>query len=143
MKAFVGETLDMVKSLADASKVKLSTEVGPKHASIRTNAVQQVVANSLINAITASSPGQEVVLGVSKDAGRILFKITDKGIGIDEEQISKIFEPLYSAWPSRTGMGLGLSLARDIVETMGGEISVKSSPGAGSTFIISIPEEVA
>jgi len=72
-----------------------------------------------------------------------VFKITDKGIGIDEEQISKIFEPLYSAWPSRTGMGLGLSLARDIIETMGGDISVKSSPGAGSTFIISIPEEVS
>ncbi len=143
MKAFVGETIEMVKPLADASKVKLSTDIGTKHATIRTSAVQQVVVNSLINAITASSLNQEVLLGVSKDAGRIVFKITDKGIGIDEEQISKIFEPLYTAWPSRTGMGLGLSLARDIVETMGGDISVKSSPGAGSIFVISIPEEVS
>jgi signal transduction histidine kinase/HD-like signal output (HDOD) protein len=143
MKVFMGETIDMVKPLADASKVKLVTDIGAKHASIRASAVQQVVVNSLINAITASSLNQEVVLGVSKDAGRVVFRITDKGIGIDEEQISKIFEPLYSAWPSRTGMGLGLSLSRDIIETMGGDISVKSSPGAGSTFFISIPEEAS
>ncbi len=143
MKAFAAETIEMVKPLADASKVKLSADVSAKQGLIRTNAVQQVVANSLINAVTASSPGQEVSLGIAKDGGRVVFKITDKGIGIDEEQISKIFEPLYSAWPSRTGMGLGLSLARDIIETMGGDISVKSSPGAGSTFIISVPEEVS
>ena len=57
------------------------------------------------------------------------------------DQIGKIFEPLYTDWPSRTGMGLGLSLARDIVDSMGGQISVVSQPGKGATFTIRIPEE--
>jgi signal transduction histidine kinase len=66
--------------------------------------------------------------------------VRDFGIGMDQEQISKIFDPLYTAWPVKTGMGLGLSLAKDIIDSMGGRIDVSSSPGKGSVFTVWIPE---
>jgi len=97
--------------------------------------------NCLMNAIAASSSDQEVLLKVWREDGSLFFAVIDNGIGMQPEQIGKIFEPLYTDWPSRTGMGLGLSLARDIVDSMGGQISVVSKPGKGSTFTIRIPEE--
>jgi signal transduction histidine kinase len=77
---------------------------------------------------------------VSRKDGGVEFAVTDFGIGMDQDQIMKIFDPLYTAWPVKTGMGLGLSLAKDIVDSMGGHIDVTSSPGKGSTFSVWIPE---
>jgi signal transduction histidine kinase len=141
MKAFASESLDIIRPLAEASRVKLISDVTVKQALIKPHAVQQLVVNSLINAVMASSSGQEVLIKIAKDGNNILFTIADKGIGMDDEQLVRIFEPLYSAWPSRTGMGLGLSLSQDIVQTMGGKISATSKPGQGSVFIITVPEE--
>lgn len=72
--------------------------------------------------------------------GGIEFSIVDHGIGMNPEQIKKIFDPLYTAWPLKTGMGLGLSLAREIVESLGGKINVISKLAQGSTFTVWIPE---
>jgi len=93
-----------------------------------------------MNALNASSKGSQVLVKAMRMDGGIELSVTDYGIGMDPEQIRKIFDPLYTAWPLKTGMGLGLCLAREIVESMGGRISVTSKLAEGSTFTVWIPE---
>ena len=141
LAAFSDGVFLLVTPLTRSSGVVLRKELAIESARIKSQAMEQVIMNCLMNAINASSSGQEVSLRVSSDQGFIVFSIIDHGIGMHEEQIGKIFEPFYSEWPSRTGMGLGLSLAKDIVESIGGNITVVSRPGEGSMFTIRIPEE--
>ncbi|HHW42412.1 MAG TPA: HAMP domain-containing histidine kinase [Desulfotomaculum sp.] len=96
------------------------------------------------NAIKYNRPGGEVVVGVSvagnkREAG--IF-VADNGPGIDERELPRIFDRFYRGDPSRSqgkGFGLGLSLAREIVEAHGGRILVESHPGRGSRFTIMLP----
>ena len=130
----------IISPQANSAGVKLSRKIGVDTVRIRAEALEQVLINLLINAVKASSQGSEVVLEASRREGGVEFTVRDFGIGMDQEQISKIFDPLYTAWPVKTGMGLGLSLAKDIVDSMGGRIDVSSSPGKGSVFTVWIPE---
>ena len=66
--------------------------------------------------------------------------VTDTGIGMDGDQIKKIFDPFYTTKEVGKGTGLGLSVSIGIVETMGGTIEVQSMPGAGSAFTVVLPK---
>jgi signal transduction histidine kinase len=112
----------------------------PAKVRMKAEALEQVLINLLMNAINASSRGSEVLVRAERVEGGIEFSVVDHGIGIDQEQVKKIFDPLYSAWPLKTGMGLGLSLAREIVDSLGGKIHVASKLAQGSTFTVWIPE---
>jgi signal transduction histidine kinase len=107
---------------------------------MKAEAMEQVVINLLMNAINASSKGSQVLVKVARKDNGIELAVVDHGIGMDAEQVKKIFDPMYTAWPLKTGMGLGLCLAREIVESMGGRISVTSRLAEGSTFTVWIPE---
>lgn len=141
LTAFCDDLFLLVAPLARSANVTLRKELAVESVYMKSQAMEQVLMNCLMNAIAASSSDQEVLLKVWREDGSLFFAVIDNGIGMQPEQIGKIFEPLYTDWPSRTGMGLGLSLARDIVDSMGGQISVVSKPGKGSTFTIRIPEE--
>jgi len=140
VEGFVEGLFQIISPQANSAGVKLSRKIGVDTVRIRAEALEQVLINLLINAVKASSQGSEVVLEASRREGGVEFTVRDFGIGMDQEQISKIFDPLYTAWPVKTGMGLGLSLAKDIVDSMGGRIDVSSSPGKGSVFTVWIPE---
>ncbi len=140
IEGFVDGIFQIVSAQANSAGVKLAREIEVDTARTRAEALEQVLINLLINAVKASSQGSRVVLKASRKDGGVEFAVTDSGIGMDQDQIVKIFDPLYTAWPVKTGMGLGLSLAKDIVDSMGGRIDVTSSPGKGSTFSVWIPE---
>lgn len=140
VEGFVDGIFQIVSAQANSAGVKLVREIEVSTVRTRAEALEQVLINLLINAVKASSQGSQVVLRVSRKDGGVEFAVTDFGIGMDQDQIMKIFDPLYTAWPVKTGMGLGLSLAKDIVDSMGGHIDVTSSPGKGSTFSVWIPE---
>jgi two-component system, sensor histidine kinase and response regulator len=104
--------------------------------------LQQVIVNLLGNAIKFTHDG-EVALRVIKDGpdgppGRLRFEVSDTGIGIAADKLQLIFESFSQADPSTTrqygGAGLGLSISKQIIESMGGRIWVGSIPGNGSTF---------
>ncbi|MGC9325425.1 MAG: HDOD domain-containing protein [Desulfomonilia bacterium] len=137
---FLEGIFQLVKVQAGSSGITLKHEIGVETIRIKVHALEQVLMNLLMNAINASSQGSEVVVQVKRGRGDVQFSVIDHGIGMDQAQIEKIFDPLYTAWPLKTGMGLGLSLARDIVDSLGGEIQVYSKPGEGSTFTVSVPE---
>jgi len=102
--------------------------------------LQRVVANVLDNAIKHSGGGIVKII-LKSENGQAKLLISDTGPGISEVDMPRIFDRFYRAEKSRTtpGSGLGLSLALAIIKAHGGSISVKSSPGKGSEFTITIP----
>lgn len=101
--------------------------------------VGQVFINLLANAAQAipegDSENQRVYVSTSRvGTDRVLVEIRDTGIGMPPEVLRRIFEPFYTTKPVGTGMGLGLSVCSGIVSAVGGELTVDSTPGQGSTF---------
>ena len=101
--------------------------------------IGQVVSNILLNAVHAISPPGKIEV-LSKLAGKYVELIfSDSGCGIPEENIMKIFDPFFSTKDSTKGTGLGLAVSYGIIKKHGGDIEVKSTAGAGSTFIVRLP----
>lgn len=109
--------------------------------------IRQVLLNILDNAIKYTSAGNSITMEVSQSKNEILTIISDTGEGIAEEDVLHIFERLYRADKSRSrangGSGLGLTIAKEIVELHGGHIRVESKPGKGTVFIISLQKGAA
>ncbi len=102
-----------------------------------------VLVNLLDNALKYSEPGEPVALRVRASGGAVQFVVEDHGIGIPAEAHERIFDRFFQVDQklARTGegCGLGLHIARSIVQAHGGAVSVRSAPGAGSTFCVSLP----
>ena len=106
----------------------------------------QVLGNLVDNALDAleSTPAKERLLrlqGSIEDA-RLRVSVQDSGCGMEEHLLTRIFEPFFSTKEVGKGIGLGLAICHGIIEAMGGSISVRSTPGHGSTFTITVPMAV-
>jgi signal transduction histidine kinase len=102
--------------------------------------IRQVVVNLLDNAIRFTPPGGSVTISVTPDrGGAVRVEVRDTGVGIAAEDVDRIFAEYQQAGGPADGTGLGLPLARRIVELHGGRLRVDSEPGAGSTFSFSLP----
>jgi protein-histidine pros-kinase len=106
--------------------------------------IDQVFTNLLSNALKYGQ-GQPVDIELRSGDDHAIIRVTDRGIGIDMEHQQKLFQRFERAVTSREfgGLGLGLWISRQIVETSGGRIDVTSSPGRGSTFTVRLPIEAA
>lgn len=105
----------------------------------------QAIGNILSNAVKFTPAGGKVSIAVQSADGHLQIQVTDSGPGIPEHEQDKIFQPFYRGSQGKRiveGMGLGLSIARDILVAHGGDIQVDSKPGTGSTFTLQIPAEV-
>jgi signal transduction histidine kinase len=111
--------------------------------------LRQILLNLLSNA-TKYTNGGEITLRVRRPSGieaptaqQVVFVVEDTGIGIAEADIERIFEPFWQASPALTrkvgGTGLGLSVSRNLARLLGGELTVRSREGDGSTFTLSVP----
>jgi len=107
------------------------------------DAISQALLNLLSNAVKYSEETKYILVKVSKDSTSALISVTDSGIGIAKEELKKIFDKFYQVpaakGKERRGSGLGLSLAKHIIEAHGGIIEVVSEVGKGSSFTIRIP----
>lgn len=103
--------------------------------------LHRMLAILLDNALKYSGEGDPVDLGLTHDDGHATITVHDRGCGIPEEELPYIFDRFYRAQGSSRadGTGLGLALAREITDHLGGEIHVESSPEEGSTFSVSLP----
>lgn len=105
--------------------------------------LKQLILNLADNAIKYTPDGGEVTIGLSKDADKAHLKIADTGIGIADEDLPYIFDRFYRVDKARTrahgGSGLGLSIAKWIVDVHGGSVEATSVPGEGTTFHITLP----
>lgn len=104
---------------------------------------RQVLINLLANAIKFTDTGGRIVMSAADDGSHIAIRVTDFGRGIPQEQLAAIFEPYVQLSPAAaqgTGAtGLGLAIARDLVQGMGGDIVVTSTVDMGSSFVVHLP----
>ena len=102
-----------------------------------------VLLNNLFsNAIKycdSSKSKSYIHIDIKTDEHELQLKFTDNGLGIPEEKVNKIFQMFYRATSDKTGSGLGLYIVKEIMERIGGEISVESEWGKGTSFFVKIP----
>lgn len=105
--------------------------------------IEMAISNLVENAINYSPDGTRVAIALRKQGALAEISISDQGVGIPEKEIERIFERFYRVDPARSratgGTGLGLSIVKHVVNNHGGDISVWSVEGAGSTFTIRLP----
>jgi signal transduction histidine kinase len=103
--------------------------------------IKQVLINLLMNAIHAVGREGTIAIrtGFKTDTGRITVEVADTGYGIKQEDLTRIFDPFFTTKPTGEGTGLGLSVSYGIIKAHGGSIAVKSKPGEGATFMVSLP----
>ena len=139
LRELAREAMDYSNVVGNAT---LSISFIPKYFPIKLDRIlfRQVFYNLFINAIQAMPEGGEIKLNVQKlENGRILILVSDQGIGIEDTVLQKIFEPLFTN--KKEGVGLGLSLCRELVARHGGSIKAKSFPNSGTTIEIELPVE--
>jgi PAS domain S-box-containing protein len=101
--------------------------------------INQVFMNILVNAVHAIETAGEIRVKTWDENGWVYAMVSDNGHGIQPENMKKIFEPFFTTKEVGKGTGLGLSITYDIVRKHGGDISVKSDPGKGTTFTVRLP----
>ena len=106
-------------------------------------AVHQILANLVDNAVKYTSPSGRICISASNEGEWVSIKVSDTGIGIPASDLPRIFERFYRVDKARSrsggGTGLGLSIVKHLVEAHGGKVTVESSPGAGSVFTFTLP----
>jgi two-component system phosphate regulon sensor histidine kinase PhoR len=116
---------------------------GPAIAWADPRAVEQILTNLLDNAVKYTEPGGRIEIQVEGGPAKLRVRVRDTGIGIPEEDLGRIFERFYRVDKARSralgGTGLGLAIVKHLVQSLGGEITVKSELGAGSTFTFTLP----
>jgi PAS domain S-box-containing protein len=141
----ISKVVDSFRERAKASRISLkSPSRGPSlPAEVDPERMRRVLANLVENAIKFSPEGGEIQVKGALDKENVTIQVSDKGCGISPEDCSKIFDKFYQAnstrSSNRSGTGLGLFIAKQIVEAHGGAIAVSSKIGVGSTFTMTIP----
>jgi two-component system sensor histidine kinase SenX3 len=142
--AVVAEALDRNRLLATARQVDLVAG-GEPGLVVRGSEPQLVTAlsNLLANAVAYSHEGSRVAVGVRRGDEVVEISVTDRGIGIPEDDLDRVFERFYRSDPARSretgGSGLGLAIVKHVASNHGGSVSVWSVEGEGSTFTLRLP----
>jgi signal transduction histidine kinase len=125
----------------------LIVECAPDLVALRTDRfkLKQCLLNLLSNACKFTEDG-DVALIVRSHAGAVVFQVSDTGVGMTIEQVSRLFEPFVQADASiaerHGGSGLGLAITRRLAQLLGGDVVVSSRPGAGSVFTLSVADMI-
>ncbi len=98
--------------------------------------LRHILINIIQNAIEASEPDGVITIETNQPRGMIEIRITDQGVGMDEETLKRTLEPFFTTKPK--GTGLGLSIVDDLTRALGGRLKIQSSPGKGTTVTITI-----
>jgi two-component system heavy metal sensor histidine kinase CusS len=145
----VGELLGGVKEYYEASaadgEVSLTTAVAgePVIAELDRTLLQRAVGNLVSNALAHTPPGGAVVLGTNADPSTIRIEVSDTGVGIPAEALSKVFDRFFRVDSSRSkgsgGTGLGLAIVKSIAVLHGGNVEISSHPGQGTRVTLHMP----
>ncbi len=153
MKRDEFDLLELIETIVQDTELNLKNRIkilSSKHVTVFADKVRigQVLTNLLTNAIKYSDTGTEISVQMRTIANRVLVTVEDKGKGIPQEKLEKVFRPFYRALEEKerssiSGSGLGLYISREIVRQHGGRMWVESIEGKGSRFYFTLPFESA
>jgi signal transduction histidine kinase len=141
----ISDTLESFGQLAQLGQVQLAGEVGQGIDSVRMDAssIGRVLDNLVKNALRHTPPGGKVMVRARRSGNMALIEVEDSGEGIRPEDRPHLFDRFYRGEKSRSrstgGAGLGLAIARGLIEAHGGEIGVDNLPGSGARFWFALP----
>jgi two-component system sensor histidine kinase KdpD len=138
----ISSTLEELKPVLHDRFVEIRLQDGLPAADADFDFVQQVLRQLLDNALKYSPPGSPLTISARSGDGRVVVSVADRGSGIDEQEQMRIFDKFFRAREHRfrvPGTGMGLAIAKGIVEAHGGKIWVTSEPGQGSVFSFALP----
>jgi two-component system NtrC family sensor kinase len=136
----MNDTIRLLKHRADAASLTINADIEDGiEMQGDPNQLQQVFVNVLLNAIHASYSGGAIKVTVCRQADKALIEIGDRGKGIPEREMSRVFNPFYSTKPEGQGTGLGLAVSYGIVNKHGGTITIESKEKEGTCVRMLLP----
>jgi signal transduction histidine kinase len=145
VRTLFGEVNDIFRAQAGAHSVTLQLTSSPNITAVHADRhrAMQVLSNLVGNALKFTPAGGLIAVHAESRDGEVLFTVRDTGPGIPRENLGDIFNPYWQAKRAeRMGAGLGLPIAKGIVEAHGGRIWVESEPGHGTRFYFTLPREI-
>jgi signal transduction histidine kinase len=142
LPAFLADLRERLACHAEVERVRVDLPRDLPPVSADPHRLERIVTNLITNALKYSSPGTEVTVLARQDGAEVVTSVVDRGEGIAAEDLPHLFERYYrteGARKRRKGLGLGLYIARGLVEAHGGRIRVESEVGKGSTFHFTLP----
>lgn len=147
LQEVVQRVVDLMKAEAENKKIDLQFSAPPRVSLINAdrNSMEGIFTNLISNAIKYTPEGGKVRVALGEEGGFVKATVSDTGIGIKKENLSRIFDKFYRVKSTETrqivGTGLGLSIVKSIVDAHLGSISVESEEGNGTTFTVLLPKE--
>jgi signal transduction histidine kinase/PAS domain-containing protein len=144
LPALVRDVAEALRGAAEARGLSMAAEVADDLPSVRTDPgmVRQILVNLVGNAVKFTERGG-ITVRLRTEADAVLLEVADTGPGIPAELHERVFESFFQVDPSTTrregGVGLGLALSREFARLLGGELTLRSAPGEGTTFTLSLP----
>jgi two-component system phosphate regulon sensor histidine kinase PhoR len=143
----VHAAVTLCQAKAEERRIRVDVECPPQfRARINPQLVEQALSNLLDNAVKYSEPEQSVVVRARSEDRDLVIDVVDRGCGIPEEHLDRIFERFYRVDKARSrkmgGTGLGLAIVKHIAQAHGGRVTVTSREGQGSTFTMRFPGAV-
>ena len=148
LTALLEPAAELVESLARARGLHIEVMLPPQQIMVETDAVKvrQMIVNLLSNAVKFTDRGR-IILSGDQRGDQLVITVQDSGIGISSDHIERIFEPFWQVEQTATrragGTGLGLTVTRRLALLLGGDVTVNSNPGDGTTFTICLPIHAA
>jgi len=146
LASVLSETMELLKPLAEDRKVALEMDLRDSLAVVEGNgeSLKQAFTNLVSNGINYNIEGGTVTVSTKEEGGHLVAEVSDTGIGISQENLPFIFDEFFRVKTEETrgvtGSGLGLPIAKRIIEAHNGSIKVASEPGKGTTFSILLPK---
>ena len=139
----VRDVAGMLRLAGKLRRVEMALELGDEQITVTVNRtrIEQILVNLVTNAVDAIGMDGTVTVAVrpTEDGKRVIVEVRDTGTGIPPEDLEKIFEPFYTTKGAERGTGLGLPVVREIVTSYGGDLTVVSKVGFGTTFRFDLP----
>ena len=141
LNTVITETLDLITNQARVQQIRIQLELEMRPLLVLgvSGLLQQVFMNIFLNAINAMPDGGVLTIAEEIYEAEVAVHISDTGMGIEESDLDKIFDPFHTTSPIGKGTGLGLSICYSIVQQHLGSIHVQSSPGKGATLTVRLP----
>jgi PAS domain S-box-containing protein len=144
LNGVVSDVISMLRGAGKLRRLEVITELGPEPLIVTVNRtrIEQILVNLVVNAVDAIGENDGTItvdVQPSGDGTRVVCDVRDTGSGIAPDDLEKIFQPFFTTKPEDKGTGLGLPVARAIVESYGGRLLVSSTLGTGTTFTFDLP----